>query len=163
MSAGATMNGQSIKEAMRDLLDEYAERIDSERYEDWLELFTEDSVYQVIPRENVDQNLPASLIYCNSKNVLRDRIVSLLNANEFNPHYDRHIISGVRVIEEQEGVWRVGANYAVFQTNVEGASKLFSVGRYADKVVRQNGHLLFREKRVMVDSFSVPSMLATPL
>jgi len=152
-----------MKEAVRELLDEYAERIDSERYEDWLELFTEDSIYQVIPRENVEQNLPASLIYCSNKNVLRDRIVSLLNANEFNPHYDRHIISGVRVTEEQEGVWQVGANYAVFQTNLEGQSKLFSVGRYADKVVRQDGRLLFREKRVMVDSFSVPSMLATPL
>lgn len=153
----------SIKEALRDLLDEYAEYIDAERYDDWLALFTEDSVYQVIPRENADQNLPASLIYCNNKNVLRDRIVSLVNANEYNPHYDRHIISGVRVTDEQDGAWRLAANYAVFQTNVEGQSKVFSVGRYADRVVRQDGRLLFREKRVTVDTFSVPSMLATPL
>jgi len=153
----------SIKEELRDLLDEYADCIDAERYDDWLALFTEDSVYQVIPRENADQNLPASLIYCSNKNVLRDRIVSLVNANEYNPHYDRHIISGVRVTEEKGGVWQLAANYAVFQTNVEGQSKVFSVGRYADKVVRQDGRLLFREKRVMVDTFSVPSMLATPL
>jgi anthranilate 1,2-dioxygenase small subunit len=158
-----SINGQSVKEAIRELLDEYAERIDAERYEDWLELFTEDSVYQVIPRENVEQNLPASLIYCNSKNVLRDRIVSLLNANEYNPHYDRHMISGVRIVEQQEGVWQVSANYAVFQTSQEGESRLFSVGRYADKIIRQADRLLFREKRVIVDNFSVPSMLATPL
>jgi anthranilate 1,2-dioxygenase small subunit len=157
------MNAGSIKEAVRELLDEYAERIDTERYEDWLDLFTEDSVYQVIPRENVEQNLPASLIYCSNKNVLRDRIVSLINANEYNPHYDRHMISGVRVVEESPDVWQVKANYAVFQTNLEGESKLFSVGRYADKVVRQGDRFLFREKRVLVDSFSVPSMLATPL
>ncbi|HEX2199229.1 MAG TPA: aromatic-ring-hydroxylating dioxygenase subunit beta [Burkholderiales bacterium] len=163
MSAPTLINGQSAKEAIRELLDEYAERIDAERYEDWLELFTEDSVYQVIPRENVEQNLPASLIYCNSKNVLRDRIVSLLNANEYNPHYDRHMISGVRIVEQDEGLWQVSANYAVFQTSHEGQSRLFSVGRYADKIVRQNDRLLFREKRVIVDNFSVPSMLATPL
>lgn len=153
----------SIKEDIRDLLDDYAQCIDEERYDDWLKLFTEDSLYQIIPRENVDQNLPASLIYCTSKNLLRDRITSLVNANEYNPHYDRHIISGVRISEERAGVWRVGANYAVFQTNVEGQSKVFSVGRYADQVVRQDGRLLFKEKRVMVDTFSVPSMLATPL
>lgn len=153
----------SIKDAMRELLDEYAECIDAERYDEWLALFTEDSVYQVIPRENADQNLPASLIYCSSKNLLRDRITSLVNANEYNPHYDRHIISGVRVTEEREGVWRLVANYAVFQTGVEGQSKVFSVGRYLDQVVRQEGRLLFREKRVLVDTFSVPSMLATPL
>ena len=153
----------SIKEQVRELLDEYAECIDAERYDDWLALFTEDSIYQIIPRENIEQNLPASLVYCNNKNVLRDRIVSLVNANEYNPHYDRHIISGVRVTEEKDGVWRVDANYAVFQTSVEGQSRVFSVGRYADKVVRRDGRLLFQEKRVMVDTFSVPSMLATPI
>jgi anthranilate 1,2-dioxygenase small subunit len=153
----------SIKEEIRDLLDEYAECIDAERYDDWLALFTEDSVYQIIPRENVEQNLPASLVYCTSKNLLRDRITSLVNANEYNPHYDRHMISGVRVSEERDGSWRVAANYAVFQTNVEGQSRVFSVGRYADQVVRENGRLLFKEKRVMVDTYSVPSMLATPL
>jgi anthranilate 1,2-dioxygenase small subunit len=153
----------SIKEEIRDLLDEYAECIDAERYDDWLALFTEDSVYQIIPRENVEQNLPASLVYCTSKNLLRDRITSLVNANEYNPHYDRHMISGVRVREERDGSWRVAANYAVFQTNVEGQSRVFSVGRYADQVVRENGRLLFKEKRVMVDTYSVPSMLATPL
>jgi anthranilate 1,2-dioxygenase small subunit len=151
-----------MKEALRELLDEYADCIDGERYDDWLALFTEDAVYQVIPRENLDQNLPASLIYCSSKNVLRDRIVSLVNANEYNPHYDRHLISGVRIAEEKDG-WRLSANYAVIQTSVEGQSRLFSVGRYADKVVKQGGKLLFREKRVVIDTYSVPSMLATPI
>jgi anthranilate 1,2-dioxygenase small subunit len=153
----------SMKEALRELLEEYAECIDAERYDDWLALFTEDAVYQVIPRENFDQNLPAALIYCSSKNVLRDRITSLLNANEYNPHYDRHLISGVRVAQENDSAWKLSANYAVFQTNVEGQTRLFSVGRYADKVVKLEGKLRFREKRVVVDTYSVPSMLATPL
>jgi anthranilate 1,2-dioxygenase small subunit len=157
------MSAAAMKEALRELLDQYAECIDTERYDDWLALFTEDAVYQVIPRENLDQNLPAALIYCSSKNVLRDRITSLLNANEYNPHYDRHLISGVRVTGEKDGAWELSANYAVFQTNLEGQSRLFSVGRYADKVVKQDGKLLFREKRVVVDTYSVPSMLATPL
>ena len=156
------MTSGSIKEAACELLDEYAERLDAQRFEEWLELFTDNAVYQVIPRENVDQDLPASLIYCNNRQVLRDRIVSLLNANEYNPHYDRHFITGVRVTEA-EGMWDLRANYAVFQTNLEGESKLFSVGRYADKVVEQGGRLRFRQKRVIVDTFSVPSLLATPL
>ncbi len=157
------MSGQLTNDAARELLDEYAERIDSARYEDWLELFAEDASYQVIPRENAEQNLPASLIYCSNKNMLRDRILSLRNANLYNPHYDRHMISGVRVTPDTEGTWNVKANYAVFQTNLEGQSKLFSVGQYADKVSMEDGRLVFREKRVIIDSFSVPSMLATPL
>jgi anthranilate 1,2-dioxygenase small subunit len=157
------MTEPSMTEAARELLDEYAERIDSQRYEEWLDLFAEESSYQVIPRENADQNLPASLIYCSSKNMLRDRIASLCNANLYNPHFDRHMISGVRVAQDAHGVWNVRANYAVFQSDLEGQSKLFSVGRYADKVIKRDGRLLFREKRVIVDTSSVPSMLATPL
>jgi anthranilate 1,2-dioxygenase small subunit len=153
----------SISEAAAELMDEYVERIDSDRLEEWLDLFTEDAVYQILPRENVEQNLPASLILCTSKNMLRDRIVSLRNANLYNPHYDRHLVSTVRLRPESEGLWRLTANYAVYQSTLEGQSRLFSVGGYRDKVRIEGGKLLFCEKTVIVDTFAVPSMLATPL
>jgi anthranilate 1,2-dioxygenase small subunit len=158
------MSAAPIGEAAAQLLDEYVERIDSGRFEEWLELFTEDASYQVLPRENLERNLPASLILCTSRNMLRDRIVSLRNANLYNPHYDRHLVSGVTVAPaEADGTWRLRANYAVYQTSHEGQSRLFSVGGYRDRLCRQNGRLLFCEKLVIVDTFAVPSMLATPL
>lgn len=157
------MNETAVREAADALMGEYADLIDEDRLEDWIELFTEDAVYQVIPRENVDQNLPASLMLCTNKDMLRDRIVSLRNANEYNLHFDRHLVGRVKVAPDGQGVWRVTASYAVFQTNLEGQSRLFSVGRYRDKVRLESGRLLFCEKRVVVDSFSVPTLLATPL
>ena len=144
------------------LLDEYLDCIDSDRLEEWLELFTDDATYQVLPRENAEQNLPASLILCTSRKMLRDRIVSLRNANEYNPHYDRHFVSNVRVRPDGDG-WHLSANYVVYQTSHEGQSRLFSVGGYQDQVVRDGGQLRFRRKLVIVDTFAVPSMLATPL
>lgn len=152
-----------IREAAQDLMDRYAELIDSDRLEEWIELFTEDSVYQVIPRNNFLQNLPASLMLCTNKNMLRDRIVSLRNANEYNPHQDRHIISGVRVASHEHEAWRVQANYALFQTDIDGRSRLFSVGEYRDTVRFEDGRLLFSEKRAIVDTFAVPTLLATPI
>lgn len=157
------MNEAAVREAADALMGEYADLIDEDRLEDWIELFTEDAVYQVIPRENVDQNLPASLMLCSNKNMLRDRIVSLRNANEYNPHFDRHLVGRVKVAPDRQDVWHVTASYAVFQTNLEGQSRLFSVGRYRDKARLESGRLLFCEKRVIVDSFSVPTLLATPL
>jgi anthranilate 1,2-dioxygenase small subunit len=142
---------------------EYAERIDSDRLEEWIELFTEDAQYRVIPRENVEQNLPAPIILCTNKNMLRDRIVSLRSANEFNLHYDRHIVGPPRVRPQGGNLWSVEANYAVFQTTMEGVSKLFSVGRYIDKVRFEGDSLLFSDKLVIVDTFSIPTLLATPL
>ena len=157
------MNLASVKEAAADLLNDYAERIDGDRLEEWLDLFTEDASYTVIPRENVEQNLPVAIILCPNKNVLRDRIVSLRNANEFNLHYDRHLIGSIKVNPVADNEWNLEANYAVFQTTMEGQSKLFSVGRYRDKIRLNGDKLLFREKYVIVDTFSIPTLLATPL
>ena len=153
----------NIAEQAAQLMDEYVELIDSDRLEDWVELFTEDATYQVLPRENLERKLPASLMLCTSKNMLRDRIVSLRNANLYNPHWDRHLVSAVRVKKLEAELWEMRANYAVYQTNLEGHSRLFSVGGYQDKLRLDGGRLRFREKLVVVDTFAVPSMLATPL
>jgi anthranilate 1,2-dioxygenase small subunit len=144
-------------------LTEYADRIDGERYDEWLDLFTEDAIYDVVPRENVEQGLPVSLILCSNKAQLRDRIVALREANEYNLHYDRHLVSAVKAKMGEDGIVQISANYAVFQTNLEGQSRLFSVGRYQDRARLQDGKLLLCHKRVIVDTFSVPTLLATPL
>jgi anthranilate 1,2-dioxygenase small subunit len=157
MSIGAAL------EAAMELMNEYAERIDSDHLEDWLDLFTEDCTYRAVPRENFDLGLPVSIILCTSKNMLRDRIVALRNANKFNLHYDRHFISNVAIRPEPDGTSWLEANYALFQTTLEGETRLFSVGRYRDRVVAQGGRLMIREKLIILDTFAVPSMLATPL
>ena len=157
------MSEASTPEQAAELMDEYIELIDADRLEEWIELFTDDATYQVLPRENLERKLPASLILCTSKNMLRDRIVSLRNANLYNPHWDRHLVSAVRVKPLAEGLWQMRANYAVYQTNLEGHSRLFSVGGYRDRLRLDGGRVRFAEKLVIVDTFAVPSMLATPL
>jgi anthranilate 1,2-dioxygenase small subunit len=157
------MNAAAMREAAQELMDDYASLIDADRLEDWLDLFTEDASYRAMPRENVEQNLPLPLMLCTNKNMLRDRIVSLRQANEFNPHYDRHLISNVRIRLSSEGVWRLDANYAVFQTSLEGRSHLFNVGCYRDSVREEGGRLRISEKLVIMDTFAVPTLLATPL
>jgi anthranilate 1,2-dioxygenase small subunit len=157
------MTPAALREAASDLMTDYAERIDSDRLEEWLDLFTEDAVYQVVPRDNFDRGLPVSLILCTNKNMLRDRIVSLRKANEFNLHYDRHIVSNIRIGQGDATIWRLDANFAVFQTNLEGQSRLFSVGRYRNEVRFEGDRLLFCKVLAIVDSFSVPTLLATPL
>jgi len=156
------MSGGALKEAAVDLLDDYAARIDDDRLEAWLDLFAEDCCYRIVPRENHDQDLPLPIMLCPNKNVLRDRIVSLRHANKYNLHYDRHIISGVRVRPEGDGA-RIEANFVVYQTSLEGESQLFAVGRYRDRVRAEGGTLVFVDKLVILDSFAVPHLIATPL
>ena len=158
------MTAKPSRDAVQDLMDEYVELIDSDRLEQWLDLFTEDCVYRVTSRENEEQNLPVSLWLCTNKNMLRDRIVSLRNANEYNLHYDRHFVSSLRIGNAQaDGSWRIEANYAVIQTTMEGRSSVFSVGRYRDRIRHSDGRLQIAEKLVVMDTFAVPTLLATPL
>jgi anthranilate 1,2-dioxygenase small subunit len=145
-------------------MDDYGERIDSNRLEEWLDLFAEDCSYRIMSRENIEQNLPAPLMMCTSKDQLRDRIVALRRANEYNLHYDRHVIGAPRIRPTPSAdLWMIEASYAVFQTTLEGQSRLFSVGRYTDTLRVEGGALLIREKLIVVDSFSIPTLLATPL
>ena len=157
------MSPETLSMLAGELMADYAELIDSDRLEEWLELFTEDARYDVIPRENVEQGFRLSLMVCSNKAQLRDRITALRQANEYNLHYDRHLIGSVRVRPSPDGTFEIGANYAVFQTTLEGQSRLFSAGCYRDRVRMIDGRMRIYDKRVIVDTFSITTLLATPL
>ena len=92
--------------ALSDLMAEYGMALDEDRLEDWVELFEEQCDYRVVTRENVAQRLPNVLMWCDNKNMLRDRVESYRHVNEYNPHYDRHVIGPLRLLDEKDGVAR---------------------------------------------------------
>ena len=153
----------SIRHAAADLLAEYGLLIDEDRLEDWVELFDEACDYQVVTRENVEQSLPNVLIWCDNKAMLRDRVASYRNVNEYNLHWDRHVIGAPRFCGEAGGVWTVEAAYSLFQTDLEGASRLFSVGRYRIGFMLRAEVARIRSVVVIADTGLIPTLLATPI
>ena len=153
----------NTREAIRDLVVEYGHLIDEDRLEDWLGLFAEDCTYVVIARENIDQKLPLPIMSCDNKRMLRDRVAAYRDVNEYNLHADRHVIGSVRFREESEAAWRVDASYSLFQTDVEGATRLFLVGCYEMNGDFDCGRPRLKAVRVIVDTASIPTLLATPV
>jgi anthranilate 1,2-dioxygenase small subunit len=147
------------REALRDLVAEYGLRLDEDRLEDWVELFLEDCRYTVISRENLAQGLPQPLILCENKDMLRDRILSYREVNEYNLHTDTHVIGPLRF----RGPLEIEASYSLFQTDLEGVSRLFSVGRYEMTAMLDGGQARLRTVRVVVDTAAIPTLLATPI
>jgi anthranilate 1,2-dioxygenase small subunit len=147
---------------VRDLLAESSHLLDSDRLEDWVQLFTEDCEYQVIPRINVERNLPLATMRCTNRRMLADRIVSLRQANIYNIHSTRHLVSETRITETGPDRWEVSANFALYQTDQDGVSTLFLVGRYADIVVRADG-FRFRKRWAICDTLAIPTLLAVPV
>jgi anthranilate 1,2-dioxygenase small subunit len=151
------------RQALADLLAEYGALLDLARYDEWLGLFAAACRYQVVPRENAEQGLAAALIFCDSRAMLEDRIMALREANKYNIHSDRHLIGLPRVIQGEGSGLAVEAPFAVYQTDQEGETRLFATGLYCDRLEPEGGALRIRDKLVLLDTFAVPTLLATPL
>ena len=149
--------------ALTALMAEYAMLIDEDKLEDWVELFAEDCDYRIVTRENIDQGLPNVLMWCDNKNMLRDRVESYRNVNEYNPHYDRHVLGPPRITGNEGKLWRFDVSYSLFQTSLEGESRLFSVGRYQVEALLDTESARLKTVTVVADTGLVPSLLATPI
>ena len=81
----------------------------------------------------------------------------------FEPRYTRHLISNIRVKTIQGEYIQVNANYVVLETLADEITKVHNTGRYVDTLVRNDGVLLFKEKRCIYDSSLVPNSLIYPI
>ena len=153
----------TTRDRLNDLVAEYGLLLDEDKLESWIDLFAEDATYKIITRENVEQGLPQTLVWANSKNMLRDRVDAYRHVNEYNLHWDRHVIGAPRLRDRGDGTWHLEASYSLFQTDMEGVSRLFSVGRY-DMTVRMTSEAAsIISALVIVDTAAIPTLLATPI
>ena len=146
-----------------DLLAEYGALLDLAAYDRWLGLFADSCRYRVVPRENWERGLPAALILCDSRAMLEDRIMALREANKYNIHIDRHLIGLPRGLRPEGDGLAIEAPFAVYQTDQEGETRLFATGLYRDRLEALGPRLKFRDKLILLDTFAIPSLLATPL
>lgn len=158
-----TRPSTAVREALGDLMADYADLIDEDRLEDWLGLFADACSYRVVPRENFDLGLPQPLIWCENRAMLGDRVVAYRNANIYNIHRDRHVLGPVRVGDGADGNWPLTASFVLFQTDSEGVTRLFLAGQYrATAVVGADGARI-ADMLVLLDTAAIPTLLATPV
>jgi len=154
--------------AIAALLARAANSVDAGDLEGWLDCFDEDSLYHILSRENFERKLPLTLFQCDNKNMMRDRILSLREANVVNIHRDQHVTSLPQIENAGGNLFKVTSGYAVYQTDQEGFSKLFAVGVYHDLVTLQAAGVQknaarFKERRAIIDTFAIQNMLSTPI
>ena len=148
---------------MADFYCAYSDALDEGELESWPEFFTEDCLYKVTPRENFEAGLPIALIYCESRNMLVDRIVALRETALFVPRTVRHLTGNIRLRAMEPDGLRLTASFALFHTMVDQRSEVFLCGRYHDRVVEDGGGLRFAERICVYDSTIVPISLVYPV
>lgn len=137
--------------------------LDDGRLEDWPEFFVEDCLYQVIARENVDNGLPAAVMYCDSKGMLVDRVVALRHANVFPEHFSRHLISRAVVTGSKGNTVTAEASYAVLQTRNDGETRIYNAGKYIDRLLVKDGAARLVSRTCVYDTHRIATLLATPI
>ncbi|MFL6800122.1 MAG: aromatic-ring-hydroxylating dioxygenase subunit beta [Xanthobacteraceae bacterium] len=142
----------------------YAQAIDENQLEAWPDLFIEQGRYRVTTAENVARGLPLALIHATSRAMLRDRVRSLRDANIYEAQRYRHLL-GAPLIEPQgeDDEIRAATSFMVARIMHTGETVLFATGRYQDSIVREGGVLRFAERRVVLDSRLIDTLLALPL
>ena len=151
---------------LEQLYTDYVHCLDGDELERWPDFFTEDCSYRVTSAENFDAGLPLGLIYATSRNMLKDRICALREANIYEPQRYRHVVSSITILSvasEGAGLLEVVANFLVVRTMQEGDMTIFGAGRYVDRVARDGNGWKFASKTVVLDSRQIDTLLAIPI
>ncbi len=151
------------RQRIEDFIFDCAHCIDDDRLEEWPSYFTEDCRYTIIDRESFGRAMPVGIMTCDSRGMLEDRVRALREANIYEPHYYRHLISGIRIRSVEGNAFSVQTSYAVIRTMQEGDISVFSSGKILDKIVIADDSLLFQERIVVCDSSCIDTLIVIPI
>jgi len=145
------------------LYTDYVHCLDADELERWPDFFTEDCFYRITSAENYEAGMPLGMIHATSRNMLKDRVSALREANIYEPQRYRHLVSSIKIVEDREDTLDLTANFLVVRTMQEGDMTIFAAGRYLDQIRRQGGAWRFARKTVVLDSRQIDTLLAIPI
>jgi salicylate 5-hydroxylase small subunit len=148
---------------IQQLYADYAIAVDSGKWDQWPEFFTEQCVYKVQPRENFERGFPLATLSLTSKGMLKDRVYGISETIYHDPYYQRHVVGAPMVRKVADGRIHSEANYAVFRTKLDKESTVFNVGRYIDTIVASSEGLKFAERICVYDSEMIPNSIIYPI
>jgi 3-phenylpropionate/cinnamic acid dioxygenase small subunit len=158
-----TASLQQLHFEIERLNSEYARILDNERFDEFPDLFVEDCLYRVVPRENHLLGLPIAVIHCESKGMIKDRVYAARESTMAEPRTLRHFITNVRILEAGGEAIRTEANVLLVQTMINRMTEIVLSGFYLDRIVRTDGRLLFKERVCVYDSLLLPTSLIAPV
>jgi anthranilate 1,2-dioxygenase small subunit len=157
------MDDLALRAGIDELNAAYADCIDDDRLEEWPDFFVDRCRYLITDRESHRAGLRHGVIYCASRGMLMDRVMSLRRVLMFEPHRYRHIVGPARLDRVEGGVAEARANFLAVRIMHDGTTSLFASGRYLDRIDVSAQPYRFRERLVILDSQKIDTLLVIPL
>jgi salicylate 5-hydroxylase small subunit len=153
----------ALWQALHALYADCAAALDARDLQRWPDFFTEDCVYRIQSRENVDRGLPLCTLAFESRAMLKDRVFGALDTIFHHPYHQRHITAAPRLVRQDERGLHCEASYVVVRTHRDALPEILSVGRYEDIVATTADGLRFAQRLVIFDNDLLPNSLIDPL
>lgn len=153
----------ALRARLADLYVGYETTLNEGALERWPDHFTASCTYRILPKENADAGFPVAVIYCESRDMLVDRVVALRETALYAPRIMRLMTSGICLRSIAADGMHLTASFVALQTMQDQPSEVFLCGQYLDRVVDDGGVLRFAERLCVYDSTIVPLSLVYPV
>ena len=130
--------------------------LDERRFEEWLELFTDDALYWIPQGDEADPVRHVSLVYDDWQR-LHERVLRLSSGFAYSqdpPSKTCHLVGNVQVADTADGELEVSSTLLVAEVR-RNTQSLFA-GRVAHTLVPENGSFRIRRKIVRLVNSDVP-------
>lgn len=155
------------KRELRLLIDEfniaYCDALDNLDLERWTTFFSEDALYKVTSRDNVEQGLEGGLMFDDGLPMIKDRAYILTNTQYFAPRRVLHVCSSAFVTTMTADYIGSRTNFVYVETLVEELPRLHMAGQYNDRFRLIDDQLKLCERLVIYDNYMIDSALIYPV
>ena len=160
--SGPDLAGLLLRHEVQDFLYREAELLDERRYEEWLDLFTDDARYFMPMRRNVphderERELTREGLDVNwfdeGKDTLRRRVQQIrtgVHWAEEPPSRICHMVSNVQVEPRPAGELTVKSRFLIYRNRVETETDVL-VGKRQDVLRRDNGSFKIVRRTILLD------------
>ena len=159
----ASSLNQDINHKIENFLMHYVYTLDDGLVEEWDSFFCDDGLYFLTTFQNEEEGLPIGVIHCKGRGMMSDRIIALKTANIYESHRYCHIVTKPSIRPIESNLFSVRSNFSVYRTMENGYTDLFATGKYLDQVLLVDDIPKFKERRVILDSRRVDTLMVFPI
>jgi len=149
--------------AIAALYGDCAAALDARDLDRWPSFFTEDCIYKLQSRENLERGWPLATLAFESRGMLRDRVYAAKDTLFHDPYHQRHIVGVPRVLQRTETGWRCEASLLVLRTRRDCMPETLFVGRTLDHIVETPDGLRLAERLCIFDNDLLPNSVVDPI
>src|SRR3984893_17293467 len=120
-----SMPDETVRLGIHELIAAYSDCIDDDRLEEWPDFFVDDCRYLITDRDSHAAGYKHGVIYCASRGMLVDRVMSLRRVLVFEAHRYRHVVGPIRILSLDPKVAEARSNFIAVRIMHDGATSLF--------------------------------------